>query len=78
MLKITTLIASLLAAPLAFSASTQPLTHVEHISVSAVSATPSMLEDAIARLAKSKHASSWKITSMCIDNTGYATAILYK
>ncbi|ELE6251252.1 DUF1471 domain-containing protein [Salmonella enterica] len=78
MLKITILIASLLAAPLAFSASTQPLTHVEHISVSAVSATPSMLEDAIARLAKRKHASSWKITSMRIDNTGYATAILYK
>ncbi|EHM1333831.1 DUF1471 domain-containing protein, partial [Salmonella enterica subsp. enterica serovar Heidelberg] len=23
-------------------------------------------------------ASSWKITSMRIDNTGYATAILYK
>ncbi|KJT44056.1 hypothetical protein SEEH3101_06051, partial [Salmonella enterica subsp. enterica serovar Heidelberg str. 607310-1] len=39
---------------------------------------PSMLEDAIARLAQSKQASSWKITSMRIDNTGYATAILYK
>ncbi|MBK0307010.1 YdgH/BhsA/McbA-like domain containing protein, partial [Salmonella enterica] len=25
-----------------------------------------------------KQASSWKITSMRIDNTGYATAILYK
>ncbi|EHZ2637914.1 DUF1471 domain-containing protein [Salmonella enterica] len=77
MLKVTTLIASLLAAPLAFSASAQPLTGVEYISVSAVSATPSMLEDAIARLAQSKQASS-KITSMRIDNTGYATAILYK
>lgn len=77
MLKVTTLIASLLAAPLAFSASAQPLTD-EYISVSAVSATPSMLEDAIARLAQSKQASSWKITSMRIDNTGYATAILYK
>ncbi|ELY4905871.1 DUF1471 domain-containing protein [Salmonella enterica] len=77
MLKVTTLIASLLAAPLAFSASAQPLTGVEYISVSAVSATPSMLEDA-ARLAQSKQASSWKITSMRIDNTGYATAILYK
>lgn len=54
MLKVTTLIASLLAAPLAFSASAQPLTDVEYISVSAVSATPSMLEDAIARLAQSK------------------------
>ncbi|EBG2476582.1 DUF1471 domain-containing protein, partial [Salmonella enterica subsp. enterica] len=53
-------------------------TDVEYISVSAVAATPSMLEDAIARLAKSKQASSWKITSMRIDNTGYATAILYK
>ena len=74
MLKVTTLIASLLAAPLAFSASAQPLTDVEYISVSA----PSMLEDAIARLAQSKQASSWKITSMRIDNTGYATAILYK
>lgn len=53
MLKVTTLIISLLAAPLAFSASAsaQPLTDVEYISVSAVSATPSMLEDAIARLA---------------------------
>ncbi|EJI3389412.1 reactive chlorine resistance periplasmic protein RclB [Salmonella enterica] len=78
MLKVTTLIASLLAAPLAFSASAQPLTDVEYISVSAVSATSSMLEDAIARLAQSKQASSWKITSMRIDNTGYATAILYK
>ncbi|EFU2868667.1 putative secreted protein [Salmonella enterica subsp. enterica serovar Sanjuan] len=78
MLKVTTLIASLLAAPLAFSASAQPLTDVEYISVSAVSATQSMLEDAIARLAQSKQASSWKITSMRIDNTGYATAILYK
>ncbi|ENG4484417.1 DUF1471 domain-containing protein [Salmonella enterica subsp. enterica serovar Minnesota] len=78
MLKVTTLIASLLAAPLAFSASAQPLTDVEYISVSAVSATTSMLEDAIARLAQSKQASSWKITSMRIDNTGYATAILYK
>ncbi|EAA7352264.1 DUF1471 domain-containing protein [Salmonella enterica subsp. enterica] len=78
MLKVTTLIASLLAAPLAFSASAQPLTDVEYISVSAVSATPSMFEDAIARLAQSKQASSWKITSMRIDNTGYATAILYK
>ncbi len=77
MLKVTTLIASLLAAPLAFSVSAQPL-DVEYISVSAVSATPSMLEDAIARLAQSKQASSWKITSMRIDNTGYATAILYK
>lgn len=56
MLKVTTLIASLLAAPLAFSVSAQPLTDVEYISVSAVSATPSMR----------------------IDNTGYATAILYK
>ncbi|EIL8547468.1 DUF1471 domain-containing protein [Salmonella enterica] len=78
MLKVTTLIVSLLAAPLAFSASAQPLTDVEYISVSAVSATPSMLKDAIARLAQSKQASSWKITSMRIDNTGYATAILYK
>ncbi|EIE9116162.1 DUF1471 domain-containing protein [Salmonella enterica] len=78
MLKVTTLIASLLAAPLAFSASAQQLTDVEYISVSAVSATQSMLEDAIARLAQSKQASSWKITSMRIDNTGYATAILYK
>ncbi|ECQ0385206.1 DUF1471 domain-containing protein [Salmonella enterica subsp. enterica serovar Infantis] len=78
MLKVTTLIASLLAAPLAFSASAQPLTDVEYISVSAVAATPSMLEDSIARLAQSKQASSWKITSMRIDNTGYATAILYK
>ncbi|EAT5890681.1 DUF1471 domain-containing protein [Salmonella enterica] len=75
MLKVTTLIASLLAAPLAFA---QPLTNVEYISVSAVAATPSMLEDAIARLAQNKQASSWKITSMRIDNTGYATAILYK
>lgn len=78
MLKVTTLIASLLAAPLAFSVSAQPLTDVEYISVSAVSATLSMLEDAITRLAQSKQASSWKITSMRIDNTGYATAILYK
>ncbi|KYE91704.1 reactive chlorine resistance periplasmic protein RclB, partial [Salmonella enterica] len=75
MLKVTTLIASFLAAPLACSASAQPLTDVEYFSVSAVSATPSMLEDSIARLAQSIQASSWNITSMRIDNTGYATAI---
>ncbi len=36
------------------------------------------LEDAIANIAKKHDASSWKITSMRIDNNSTATAVLYK
>ncbi|KFC00785.1 hypothetical protein GCFR_00166 [Citrobacter freundii ATCC 8090 = MTCC 1658 = NBRC 12681] len=37
-----------------------------------------MVEDAIAKLAQEKKATSWKITSMRIDSSTHATAILYK
>ncbi|AVH81963.1 DUF1471 domain-containing protein [Citrobacter sp. FDAARGOS_156] len=49
-----------------------------HVSVSAISAAPSDVEEDIAKLAQEKLASSWKITSMRIDSSTYVTAILYK
>ncbi|HEF0123201.1 DUF1471 domain-containing protein [Citrobacter sp. FDAARGOS_156] len=49
-----------------------------HVSVSAISAAPSDVEEDIATLAQEKLASSWKITSMRIDSSTYVTAILYK
>jgi len=49
-----------------------------HVSVSAVSAAPSDVEEDIAKLAQEKLASSLKITSMRIDSSTYVTAILYK
>ena len=78
MLKATLLMTSLLTAPVTFSALAQSPTEIAHVSVSAVSAAPSVIEEAIAKLAQEKQASSWKITSMRIDSNTYATAILYK
>ncbi|MCX9063413.1 DUF1471 domain-containing protein [Citrobacter portucalensis] len=43
-----------------------------------MSGSPSVVEDAIAKLAQEKNATSWKITSMRIDSSTHATAILYK
>ncbi|WP_249820696.1 YdgH/BhsA/McbA-like domain containing protein, partial [Escherichia coli] len=37
-----------------------------------------VLEDAIADIARKYNASSWKVTSMRIDNNSTATAVLYK
>ncbi|WP_207211041.1 YdgH/BhsA/McbA-like domain containing protein, partial [Escherichia coli] len=47
-------------------------------SVSSVSASPTVLENAIADMARKYNASSWKVTSMRIDNNSTATAVLYK
>ncbi|KAA2198901.1 DUF1471 domain-containing protein [Escherichia coli] len=51
---------------------------LKHISVSSVSASPTVLENAIADMARKYNASSWKVTSMRIDNNSTATAVLYK
>ncbi|MDA8514452.1 MULTISPECIES: reactive chlorine resistance periplasmic protein RclB [unclassified Citrobacter] len=78
MVKTTLLMTTLLAAPVTFSVQAQTPTELAHVTVSAVSAAPSVVEAAIAKLAQEKQASSWKITSMRIDSSTYATAILYK
>ena len=39
---------------------------------------PTVLENAIADMARKYNASSWKVTSMRIDNNSTATAVLYK
>ncbi|MBA7802481.1 DUF1471 domain-containing protein [Citrobacter freundii] len=78
MLKATLLMTSLLSAPVTFSALAQSPIEIARVSVSAISATPSVVEDEIAKLAQEKQASSWKITSMRIDSSSHATAILYK
>ena len=67
MFKTTLLMTALLTAPVTFSVLAQ--TEVAHVSVSAVSGTPSVVEE---------KATSWKITSMRIDSSTHATAILYK
>ncbi|POT28066.1 hypothetical protein C3433_02885 [Citrobacter freundii] len=76
MFKPTLLMTALLTVPVTFSALAQ--TEVAHVSVSTVSGSPSVIEDAIAKLAQEKNATSWKITSMRIDSSTHATAILYK
>ncbi|HCO0634346.1 TPA: DUF1471 domain-containing protein, partial [Escherichia coli] len=40
--------------------------------------SPTVLEDTIADIARKYNASSWKVTSMRIDNNSTATAVLYK
>ena len=57
MFKTTLLMTALLTAPVTFSVLAQ--TEVAHVSVSAVSGTPSVVEDAIAKLAQEKKATSW-------------------
>ena len=76
MFKTTLLMTALLTAPVTFSALAQ--TEVAHVSVSAISGAPSEIEGAIAQLAQENNATSWKITSMRIDGSTHATAILYK
>ncbi|WP_240760536.1 reactive chlorine resistance periplasmic protein RclB [Escherichia coli] len=78
MLKNSLLITALLTAPVTFSALAQQPVEVARVSVSAIAAAPSVVEDTIAKLAQEKNATSWKITSMRIDGNTHATAILYK
>lgn len=59
MFKSTLLMTALLTAPVTFSALAQ--TEVAHVSVSAVSGSPSVMEDAIAKLAQEKNATSGKL-----------------
>ena len=74
--KSTLLMTALLTAPVTFSALAQ--TEVAHVSVSGIADSPSVIEDAIAKLAQENNATSWKITSMRSDSSTHATAILYK
>ncbi len=78
MLKALLLMSTLLTAQVTFSALAQRPMEVARVSVSAIAATPSAVEDAIAKLAQEKNATSWKITSMRIDSSTHATALLYK
>ncbi|EOW1855768.1 reactive chlorine resistance periplasmic protein RclB [Escherichia sp. Marseille-Q3837] len=78
MFKKTVLFAMLLSGIMAFSTNADDKIVLKHVSVSSVSASPTVLEDAIADIARKHDASSWKITSMRIDNNSTATAVLYK
>ncbi|MDR4880173.1 reactive chlorine resistance periplasmic protein RclB [Escherichia ruysiae] len=78
MFKKTVLFAMLLSGVMAFSTNADDKIVLKHVSVSSVSTSPTVLEDAIADIARKHDASSWKITSMRIDNNSTATAVLYK
>ncbi|HFU4283954.1 TPA: reactive chlorine resistance periplasmic protein RclB [Escherichia coli] len=81
MFKKSVLFATLLSGVMAFSTNADDkiiLKHISVSSVSSVSASPTVLEDAIADMARKYNASSWKVTSMRIDNNSTATAVLYK
>ena len=77
MFKKSVLFATLLSGVMAFSTNADDKIILKHISVSSVSASPTVLEDAIADMAR-KYNASWKVTSMRIDNNSTATAVLYK
>lgn len=76
MFKKSVLFATLLSGVMAFSTNADDKIILKHISVSSVS--PTVLENAIADMARKYNASSWKVTSMRIDNNSTATAVLYK
>ncbi|HFP9857728.1 TPA: reactive chlorine resistance periplasmic protein RclB [Escherichia coli] len=82
MFKKSVLFATLLSGVMAFSTNADDKIILKHISVSSVSASasasPTVLENAIADMARKYNASSWKVTSMRIDNNSTATAVLYK
>lgn len=78
MLRFSLFISLLLSSLAVFSVNASTQNILEHISVSAISGTPSMLEDSIMKIANEKNATAWEITSMRIDSNSYATAILYK
>ena len=78
MFKKSVLFATLLSGVMAFSTNADDKIILKHISVSSVSASPTVLENAIADMARKNNASSWKVTSMRIDNNSTATAVLYK
>ncbi|WP_250326924.1 hypothetical protein [Morganella morganii] len=58
MLKNSLLITALLTAPVTFSALAQQPVEVARVSVSAIAAAPSVVEDTIAKLAQEKNATS--------------------
>ncbi|WP_248791932.1 reactive chlorine resistance periplasmic protein RclB [Escherichia coli] len=68
MFKKSVLFATLLSGVMAFSTNADDKIILKHISVSSVSASPTVLENAIADMARKYNASSWKVTSMRIDN----------
>ncbi|HFU9912676.1 TPA: reactive chlorine resistance periplasmic protein RclB [Escherichia coli] len=72
MFKKSVLFATLLSGVMAFSTNADDKIILKHISVSSVSASPTVLEDAIADMARKYNASSWKVTSMRIDNNSTA------
>ncbi|EGZ0627644.1 DUF1471 domain-containing protein [Escherichia coli] len=73
MFKKSVLFATLLSGVMAFSTNADDKIILKHISVSSVSASPTVLEDTIADIARKYNASSWKVTSMRIDNNSTAT-----
>ncbi|EHK1283279.1 DUF1471 domain-containing protein [Escherichia coli] len=75
MFKKSVLFATLLSGVMAFSTNADDKIILKHISVSSVSASPTVLEDTIADIARKYNASSWKVTSMRIDNNSTATAV---
>ncbi|MET2732099.1 reactive chlorine resistance periplasmic protein RclB [Escherichia coli] len=70
MFKKSVLFATLLSGVMAFSTNADDKIILKHISVSSVSASPTVLEDTIADIARKYNASSWKVTSMRIDKEG--------
>ena len=66
MFKKSVLFATLLSGVMAFSTNADDKIILKHISVSSVSASPTVLENAIADMARKYNASSWKVTSMII------------
>ncbi|HAL5940633.1 TPA: DUF1471 domain-containing protein [Escherichia coli] len=78
MFKEALVIVTLLTGIMTFPASAKDKQILEHISISAIAATPTMLEEAIAKIANKNNASSWEITSMRFDDNSTATAVLYK
>ncbi|EOG4767228.1 DUF1471 domain-containing protein [Salmonella enterica subsp. enterica serovar Newport] len=78
MLKLALLLSTLIAAQTALATDIPSKEVLGYVSVSGIAATPDTLEMRIAKLAKYKQASDWKITSMQIDNNSFATALLYK
>ena len=72
------LFVTLLSGAMVFSTHADDKIVLKRVSVSSVAASPTVLEDAIADIARKLNASSWKITSMRIDDNSTATAVLYK
>lgn len=78
MFKKFVLFATLLFGVMAFFTNADDKIILKHISVLLVLALPTVLEDAIADIARKYNALFWKVTLMRIDNNLTATAVLYK